>query len=294
MKLLALDIGGSAVKYGTVDSFGTVFDHGSFPTPSTLEELLKHMQDVHALYPCSACAISAPGSVNSDTGVIGGISAVPYLHGPDIRTLISRQLGIPAEIENDANCAALAELWLGEAQDIQDACVVIIGTGIGGALIKNRSIHSGHTRSAGEFGLMITDRDLHTGAYHVWSYHSTIKTVARAEKEAGLPAGSLNGEILFQQAESNPIFRKHVSEFCHAVAVGLLNLQQIYDPELILIGGGISAQPGLLEQIEAAVDETIGDHAGIFVKPNLRICRFRSQANLIGAVFHYLRKQELL
>ena len=287
MNLLAFDIGGTSVKYGLVDPLGTVTGSGSFPTPPSLDQLLRNICMVFTELGADAAAISSPGAVDSATGFVHGVSAVPYLHGPNIRELISNTLHAPVEIENDANCAALAELELGEAADINDCIVIVIGTGVGGTVIKNRTIHRGAHNSAGEFGLIITDGNPDTGGRHVWSYYSTVKTIRHAEEEAGLAAGSLTGEELFSGAGSNRIYAKHVGRFYTAAAIGTLTLQQSYDPERILIGGGISARPELISQINRYIDEVTGPYRSAFVKPDLRTCRFRNHANLVGAACHF-------
>ena len=287
MKLLALDIGGSSVKYGLVDPLGNVTGSGSFPTPPTLEQLLRNIVLVYTELGAEAVAVSSPGAVDSTTGFVHGVSAVPYLHGPNIRELIRNTIHAPVEIENDANCAGIAELELGEAADISDCVVIVIGTGIGGTVIKNRSIHRGAHNSAGEFGLIITDGNPDTGERHVWSYYSTVKTIRHAEEEAGMAPGTLSGETLFSGAGTNRIFAKHTGRFYTAAAVGILTLQQIYDPERILIGGGISARPELISQMYRYIDEVIGPWHTAFIRPDLQTCRFRNHANLVGAACHF-------
>ena len=287
MKLLAFDIGGTSVKYGIVSLSGEIAETGSFPTPPSLELLLRNIYLVFNELKADAAAISSPGAVDSAAGVVNGVSAVPYLHGPNIRDLIQSAINAPAEIENDANCAAFAELAFGEAADVNDAVVVVIGTGIGGAVIKNRQIHRGSHSQAGEFGLILTDRNPENGDRHVWSHYSTVKTILHAEEEAGLPKGSLSGEVLFDEADRNRIFAKHVSRFYGAAAAGIIALQQIYDPERIIIGGGISRRPELIEQLYRHIGELTQPYPDSFVKPDLRICRFKNSANLVGAACHY-------
>src|SRR5699024_1216495 len=99
-------------------------------------------------------AISAPGAV-TDGGMINGGSAIPYIHGPNIKAMIETRTGLTVHIENDANCVALAEIWKGAAKTKKDVAVVVIGTGIGGALVKDGVIHKGGNLHGGEFGYMI-------------------------------------------------------------------------------------------------------------------------------------------
>ncbi len=292
MRLISFDIGGTSVKYGIVHSDGTVTETGSFLTPATLEELLNQISDVFAMLHADACAISSPGAVDPCTGLIHGISAVPYLHGPNIRSLISERIQAPVEIENDGNCAALAELWLGEAADCRDCCSVVFGTGVGGAVIKNRQIHRGFNQCSGEFGLILTDRSLDDGTCHIWSHYSTVHTVNNAERELNLPKGSLHATELFNHPETNPVYEKHVRWFYEAAAVGVLTIQQVYDPERIILGGGISSRGDFIDRLYQTVDQVIHSCNNILNRPTLRTCRFQNQANLIGAAWHFRKQQE--
>ena len=289
MKLFTVDVGGSAVKYGVCDEKGTLTDTGSIPLPSSFSEFLEQIGSLAANYSVDGIAVSSPGAVNCSTGVVGGRSAVPWIHNVPVVESLNQVTGLPAAIENDANCAALGELWIGAAKDFSDCCFVIFGTGIGGAVIKDRKIYTGSRELAGEFGLMIIDYAFETNSFHVWSHYSTNHIVRSAEEECHLPAGSLDGITVFEEASSNPVYAKHVDRFYQAAANGILNLQQIYDPEAILLGGGISARPELCEEIMKRIyTRTIFD-SFVFQPPQLRICEFGNQANLIGAAYHYLR-----
>ena len=107
-------------------------------------------------------ALSLPGAVDSETGIIGGSSALDYIHGPNIKEELEKRLQVRVEMENDANCAALAEVWKGAASDVNDCCFIVSGTGIGGAVVKNKRIHKGQHLHGGEFGYMIADFNFET------------------------------------------------------------------------------------------------------------------------------------
>ena len=288
MSLLVTDIGGSAVKYGLCDGSGTLCHTGAFPVPDSLISFLDQLEPLVQQFQPEGIALSSPGSVDPASGMVHGISAVPWIHGPSLTQELQKRFSLPVTIENDANCAALAELWLGAACDLKDCCFVIFGTGIGGALVQNRKLIRGATMSAGEFGLMILDYDIETQSYHVWSRYSTNHTVRNAEQECGLKEHSLDGITLFENKDNNPIFTKHIEYFYNAAANGFLNLQQMYDPEAIIVGGGISARTDLKEQILRRIAVRIKGRENYIPVPQIRICRFRNDANLIGAAYHFL------
>lgn len=114
-------------------------------------------------------AISAPGAVDSVVGTIGGSSELPYIHGPNFKVILNKMTNLPIEIENDANCAALGECWGGAAMDANDSAFVVCGTGIGGALIKDKKIHTGIHKHGGEFGYCFIDIEVVNKKYLSWS-----------------------------------------------------------------------------------------------------------------------------
>ena len=121
MAILAFDVGGSSVKYAVVQEDGTVEDKGSFKTPSDLEGFYEGLRQTKAKlekgHAFSGAAFSMPGAVDDARGVIGGSSAIPYIHDFDIKSALADVLGLPVAMENDANCAALGETWIGIAKD---------------------------------------------------------------------------------------------------------------------------------------------------------------------------------
>ena len=109
-----LDVGGSAIKYALMDEKGCFIEKSSLPTPK--KSLTEFMDTIDAIvqnfkksYLIIGLAVSLPGAVNVETGIIDGITALPYIHGPNMKKLLEERTGLPVELENDANCAGLAE-----------------------------------------------------------------------------------------------------------------------------------------------------------------------------------------
>ncbi len=141
------------------------------------------MKRVKASYhEISGVAVSCPGAV-SDQGIIYGSSAVRYLHGPNIKKCIEETLRLPVFLGNDANCAAYAELWDGAAQGLRDFMVMVIGTGIGGAIIKDGVLHKGAHLHGGEFGYMLLDPDSIEDD-SVWSRITSTKALVKKSSES--------------------------------------------------------------------------------------------------------------
>ena len=136
---------------------------------------------------------------------------------------------VDVEFENDANCAALAEVWKGVACHENDCCFIVSGTGIGGAVIKDRHVHHGNALHGGEFGYMIMRYDQDEKKYYTWSDDgSTVAVTKRVAKELGVDYHTLDGKEVFDQADNNEVYKKYVDEYYRTLAMGIYNLQ--YQP----------------------------------------------------------------
>lgn len=296
---LAIDLGGTFLKYALVEENGSYHHQGKVPTPNCIEDLWTALADLSqkakAICPIEGMAISAPGAVDSKTGIIGGASALPYIHGPNFKEEIMKHCHLNAEIENDANCAALAEVWQGNAKDCQDAMFIVIGTGIGGAIIKDRQIHKGVHLHGGEFGYTVQEFDYDAKTFKTWSdVGSTISIVNRVAQAKQVDPSTLSGEDIFAHVNDDPICQKEVDFFYYHLAIGIYNLQYVYDPEVIIIGGGVSNQPDLENQINRRLDEILKKVSIAHIHPEVKTCYFKNDANLIGAVYHYIQNQSLI
>ena len=287
--ILVFDVGGSILKYGISNIKGELIKKGNIPTPNSLEKMYEEFEKIFNLnQPLQGIALSMPGAVDSEKGIIKGSSAINYIHGPNIKKDLENKLKTKVTIQNDANCAALAEIWKGEAKDVEDSCLVVCGTGIGGAIVKNKKIHYGKNLHGGEFGFMILGFD-EKGEPLTWSnIGSTINTIKRVAKELGKNPKELDGKEIFDNINNNPIFKKHVEIYYKYMAMGIYNIQYAYDPEVIIIGGEISKRKDLIENINKYINQYLKHLKTPKIKPNIKVCKFGNDSNLIGAVYHFL------
>ena len=292
MAILAFDVGGSSVKYAVVQEDGTVGKKGFFKTPSDLDGFYEGIRQVkEALGKAQAfsgAAFSMPGAVDDAQGVIGGASAIPYIHDFDIKSAMADALGLPVAMENDANCAALGETWLGAAEGCQDVAFLVIGSGVGGAVVKDGHVHHGAHLHCGEFGFMVGD----DGATILSEAASTENMARACEKRKGLTEHSLDGRKVFQLAEEgDEAAKQSIAQMIEALARAIYNIQYSYDPECFVIGGGISAREDFVPAIEAAIDRILARVKIARIRPDVRQAKFGNDANLIGAVRHFLQMQ---
>lgn len=290
-KYLAIDIGGTHMKYGVIGRNAEMMESGIIETPVTLDELLFRIEEYAQLHKESiGIAVSMPGAVSRE-GVVYGSSAISYLHGPNIKQLIENRTELPVYIENDANCAGYAEIWAGSAKGKKEVIVMVIGTGIGGAIIKNGRLHKGANLHEGEFGFMLlnTNMEMRNDGWRMMD--STVSMVKKIANIKQIDKDSLSGEAVFKWAASgDQDCIDAIDEFYHLLAIGIFNLQYIYDPEIILIGGGISARKNLIHNINEKLNTILEAIPGAKIRPRIEVCKFRQNANLLGAVYGLMKE----
>ena len=288
---LVFDIGGTAIKYCYFDTKGKMFDKNEFSstTLTNLNLFISRLSEIYfkSNYQIDGIALSCPGIINSKKGVIEKITAYPFLKGVNLKNLLSKACnGVKVTIENDAKCAGIAEIYAGNIKGHKDAIVVVLGTGIGGCVIKNRKIHQGNNLFAGEFSTIIVGYDKKSHQILTWSDVASTSALCKRVSNV-LEIKEIDGREVFELVKNN---NQQVIEildsFCLDIAIQLYNLQSMYDPEVICIGGGISKQKILIEKIKKALKKVqVQSHQ--LLMPNVINCKYYNDANLIGALYHH-------
>lgn len=298
---IVFDIGGTYVKHAVMNEHGDFLEKGRYHSERHdfhrfRDDLLNVVQQARAHYELSGIAISSAGSVDSESGFIGGSSALPCIHGPNFKEVFGGATGLPVELENDANCAALGELWKGAGRNCRDIAFVIVGTGIGGAIVKDRRIHKGAHLHGGEFGYMLMDVHYENGRIEckTWSELAATSALIRmTAEEKGIPKSELNGETVFALAESgDEAAQKAIDRFYFSLAQGIFNLQYAYDPEKIILGGAISSRPDFVDEINKRLSVLLSLVPIAKIRPIVATCQFKNDANLLGALYHYLERNQ--
>lgn len=285
MNIAAFDIGGTALKMGVVASSGELSEKWKQPiNNSDGEQILTAIEGWIAEHPqCEGIAISAPGYVNPHTGYIEMGGAIRRFDNFAIKSWLEARTGLPVAIENDANCVLLAERWKGKGADLSDFLVLTIGTGIGGAIFCNNQLVHGARFRAGEFGYMQTSRP---GSRDVRRYsmneNCTLRVLRyRYAEHFGRTLEEVTGEEIFDRFDAgDAICQRLVSEFFNGLGTGLYNLVNLFDPQTILIGGGIVERPGFLALMR--------EHLAWFgIADYIDTVSHGNDAGLIGAVYHF-------
>lgn len=287
MAILVFDIGGTAVKYGLYQA-GALQGTHSFPTPSTWEKMKADLYSIYQEYSqeeIKGIALSSPGSVDVDQGVIHGISAVPYIHEFPIVEELEALFALPVTIENDANCAALAELAFGVARQAQNVLFFVIGSGIGGAVVINRTLHKGRNLFGGEFGYMMM------GDHRTLSQSASPVHVAKDFSKQENLSLALTGKELFERAEGGDQQAQQALEGLYdALARGIFNASLVLNPDLVVLGGGISRRSDLVTRVQEKISILKEETEARELEVNLQVCQYFNDANLLGAVAHFQQK----
>ncbi|WP_413376551.1 ROK family protein [Alkalihalobacillus sp. 1P02AB] len=292
--LLTTDIGGTFTKLALISVDGQLREKVEIKTPRTFlkfaQLLIDYYEQHKKAYPIMGVAISSPGSVTKE-GEVYGYSSVPFIHEQNMKVYFETKLRLPVTIENDANCAALAEMWNGAAEGVNTYACIVCGTGVGGAFIMDKKLYRGAHLHGGEFGYMILSRNEKTGHRQTWSeLGSSSAIVSRLQQVE--TTEKWTGPLVFQQAENNEEAKKSLDVFFQTLAIGIFNIQYMLDPEKVLIGGGITRQPTFLSRLNVYLNELYVEKPYAEVRASVSLCHYLDQAQLFGAAYVWFEEVE--
>ena len=299
---LGIDIGGTAVKLGLVDGTGRVLSRAeesvSFDGYETL--ILDTVTGAAARFLAgqsitpAGVGVSATGQIDSKQGIVAGTcGSLPGWDGAPVRAALERALGLPVTVANDANCMVLGEVWAGAAKGCTDVIGITIGTGVCGGILTGGRLLEGARGLGGEIGHYRTHvRDgvsCTCGAVGCWERYASTTALVRTAQEQN-PAWD-SGRAIFAAAEAGDReVLALLDGWMDEIAQGLAGLVHIFNPQRILVGGGVSAQTDLL--IRPLADRVAASVMPAFREGlTLRAAELRNDAGLVGAVY-YLRQQK--
>ncbi len=253
---LGVDIGGTEIKFGVVDSSHKLVHRESIQTNCTNEKKLigdiaDKCREIMEKYPIAHIGVGTPGIIHDNK-----VAAVnlPF-NNTELEKKLSSYLDMPVKVSNDANCAALGEAVCGAGKSAKNIIMITIGTGIGGGIIIGGKIYQGRG-NAGEIGHMciqIGGKECSCGLRGCWERYASVSAlVENAEKAAKDNVdsvlhsiynknGELNGKLIFEALEKKcPAAQAVFSEYLHYLAAGIDSLILIFDPDMIVLSGGIT------------------------------------------------------
>ncbi len=292
---LTIDVGGTYIKYALMTEDIEIIEKGEVPTPkdslALFEDAIVEIYDKFKSQDIKALCMSAPGKIDSTTGYFYTSGALGYISGINLPDALKDRIPVPFVVENDAKAAALAELWKGSMKGYQSGSVITLGTGIGGSVIIGGKLIRGTTFAAGEFSGISAQWNKKYSESIRWSdISSTTALVRQYAEKIGKDPSEITGRIFFDDVnQGKEEALETLNQFCEMVACGIISLQLILDMQRVAIGGGISKQEILIDTINQKLDDFFqtSTHTPA-TKPEVVACTFGNDANMIGALYHYL------
>lgn len=258
---ISLDLGGTAIKYALVNEAFELSNYKSIPSLANESAESVINQIAIAIEDCFGFAqkqdaeivgigIGTPGIVDDKfRTVLGGADNIVGWKNVPLADILEKRFNVPVVVENDANMMALGELAAGAGRDCENVVFLTVGTGIGGALFINGKLFSGHQNRGGELGhipLFVDGEDCSCGSVGcLEQYASTaalVRRFAERAKETKLKFDrEINGELIVELfKQEDPIAVQSINEHCYFLGRGVAAFINIFSPQKVLIGGGIS------------------------------------------------------
>lgn len=313
---IGVDIGGTNLVAGLVNEECQILERAKRPTKpergetAVLNDVVELCNEVVSkagmnMEDIKWIGVGSPGSVDVENGIFMFAGNVPFNYTPVVK-ILQEQINRPIHISNDADAAALGEVYAGTAKDCNSALLVTLGTGIGGGIILNRKIYSGFNGMGGEIGHMTIEVDgwpCTCGRKGCWEAYASATGLIRMTKEAmeadsnsalhetAKEEGKVSARTAFVAARKGDAAGKAVvDKYIKYLAEGLTNMINILQPEMLCIGGGVCNEGDYLmlpvieyirrEQFKGSDKQTI-----------IRVAQLGNDAGIIGAAM--LGKQVL-
>lgn len=292
MAYICFDIGGTNCKHALINDEGAILKQGFFPTIHTsTEDFVASMVDQIHLYEktttIQGVGVSIPGVVERGTGKLITAGAILHLYGKNIQELLLQYISYPIFVENDAKCALMAELTFGAAEGLRDVVLMTVGTGIGGAVAYDQQILYGSEYKIGEFGMMRMGIDQNPDKT-MHEYASTAALIREYKALKNVSQETLvDARTILEEMDTDPEVYELVDRWTYYLATGIFNVSVSFNPQRIVIGGGISANPKLLPILKKQLEKNIhwNDH-----RTEIETAVYRNDAGIIGAWIFLMNK----
>lgn len=262
---VGIDLGGTNIKAGIVTESGEMLNKDSIKTHAErpMEEIIADMGKLAAKViadanltadQVEAIGIGSPGTPDNEAGVLVYSNNLPFNMAP-MRKLIREVIDLPVYIDNDANCAGMAEAVAGAAKGTKDSVTITLGTGVGAGVIANGRIYSGFNQAGSEFGhhvIVSGGQQCSCGRKGCFEAYGSASALIRMTKEAAeanpssklndviASEGKVNAKIAFMAMRLGDEVAKNVVEmYTDYLADGLANAINTFMPEVLVIGGGV-------------------------------------------------------
>ncbi len=280
-RIAALDVGGTAIKAALWDG-EELRGLREFPTPFSSAKALTDamIETVRALGPVDVVGISTRGQVDGDGVILFDNGPILDYSGTKVKAILEVALGVPVFVENDVNCAAWAEARLGAGKGNSDFLCVTYGTGIGGAIIQGGALYHGANWSAGEFGALQLFSENPQGEGLCACFYENLASATALVMDAKTVYPQIeNGRQVCEKLD-DPALAPVIDRWVRRVSYGLSSMVHIFNPSLIVLGGGILQNEVLFQKIDACTHSQLMPG---FEVVKLKQAQLGNQAGMMGA-----------
>lgn len=285
--IFTVDIGGTEIKYGVIDFSGKLIYKNKMPSKGPLggkfilDDIVDTFNSLSLKYPFLGVSISSGGVINSTTGeVLSATGSIKDYIGMNIITYLNERLNVPISALNDVNAMALCESSYGSGKNFKSMIALTIGTGIGGAILINGELIEGGAFSAGEFGLMQIESNIYE------EVAATSSLVREAKKK--IPTIKNGVDVFNYYDKKHPIIIEVVNKFYNYLSIGIANLIYSFNPDIVVIGGGISERKTFISELKEHLKNKLSEY--MISHTEIKAAKFKNDAGMIGAYVHFLRK----
>lgn len=292
--LAVFDIGGTSIKYGVVNEQGEILFSSSLHTQAHLggrqviDNVIATAKELLKNWAITGVSVSTAGQVDNEGRVVFASDNIPGYTGLHVREMIEDELKLPAKVENDANCAAIGEHWKGAAQGVDHFVCMTLGTGIGGAIFFDGKLYTGSGYSAGEIGHMNLYPDGKActcgmnGCFEQYASSRALQELVAQMLIEPLTLTEFFERVHAKDEQSLEVYRKWLDDLTN----GLKSMIHFLDPQLVVIGGGISEQGNpFLEDIKQALyPKLMINHAK---NVQIKLAEQGNHAHLLGATRNF-------
>lgn len=314
MYYIGVDLGGTNIAIGIVNENYEIVRKGSTPTKpergadpiiEDMAELAKKLVAECGLTmdDIESAGVATPGTANHDTGVVEYANNIPFLNYP-LADKLSSLIGKPVYIENDANAAAKAEAMAGVAKGVPYSIMITLGTGLGGGIIMDGKVYVGFNYAGAELGHMVIEKDGRQcscgrkGCWEAYSSATGLVNITKDRIEDARKAGRktimeemIGGDLTKVSArtafnamkQGDEVGAEVVDEYISYLTCGIVNIINIFQPNVLSIGGGICNEGEYLTKplIKKVFSETYSREGT--PRTEIRIAKLGNDAGIIGA-----------
>ncbi len=305
--IVGVDLGGTKIATGLLDASGRMLARSQKATAGlkSSEEVIQAIVDtiteVSGEHEIAGVGLASPGAVDTGRGIIRNGVNLPGWNGISLQAELEKRLQVPAKLINDANAAAWGEYVYGAGRGAQSMVYVTLSTGIGSGLVLDGKLYLGTSSFAGELGHTVVDPNgalCGCGQRGCWETYASGTAIARQASEAAAAAAEgMTQMTVLAEAEGVPLSAKHVfqaaamndklaqetlEQVIHYTGLGLMNIIHSFNPDCIVIGGGVSrAGAAFFEPLRGKTGELVMEpYRGTYaIKP----AELKDDVGIIGA-----------